>query len=151
MTELTEMQRAFVVHFTTTPEAIGNASEAARRAGYSPATAKEQGRQLLAKPHVADAIDAANRAQISGTLATKATALLERIVDNEDAPLRVRLDAAKTILDRGGIIAPRAPEPVISGPKPLEAMTAAELEEFILRTEAELNAHRRSVSETPRP
>lgn len=146
MPDLTDLQHAFVLHFTSTPDAIGNASEAARRAGYSAATAREQGRQLLAKPHIAEAIDRANRAQISGPLTTKATAVLERILDDETVPVRVRLDAAKTVLDRGGIIAPRAPEPMAFQPKPLETMTPAELEEFILGVESRLDSPQRHTS-----
>ena len=43
--KLTDMQALFVLHFTSTHGAIGNASEAARRAGYSEKTAAEQGRR----------------------------------------------------------------------------------------------------------
>lgn len=129
--ELTEQQKRFVIAFASEAGAIGNASEAARRAGYSERSAGEIGRQLLEKDHIRTAIDAENRRQISGTLATKAVAVLERILDDEQAPLRTRLDAAKTILDRGGIIAPRSPDPMASEPKRLEAMTPGELEAFI--------------------
>jgi hypothetical protein len=39
---------------------------------------------------------------ISGRIATKAVALLEKVIDDESAPIKVRVEAAKTILDRGG-------------------------------------------------
>ena len=130
--ELTEQQRAFVAHFTSTPGAIGNAAAAARMAGYSERCAREIGRQLLDKPHVRKAIDEANRQSISGTLATKAVGLLERVIDDEDAPLKVRVEAAKTILDRAGIVQPSVSERVAAGDgKLLSEMSVNELEAFI--------------------
>ena len=139
--KLTEMQELFVLHFTTTPGAIANASEAARRAGYSAKTAAEQGAQLLKKPHVRAAVTEANRQQISGVMATKASALLERLVDDETASHRIRLDAAKTILDRAGFVPPKASEPeVVAEEKPVETMTIPELEAFIRKGEAAIAA-----------
>ncbi|HYF09465.1 MAG TPA: terminase small subunit [Acetobacteraceae bacterium] len=105
---LTEPQAAFVLRFTSDPACIGNASAAARAAGYSERNAGEIGRQLLDKPHVRAAIDEAMRRQISGPMAAKASALLARVVDDETAPLKVRVEAAKTILDRAGIVPPTA-------------------------------------------
>ena len=111
MRDLTEQQSEFVIAFTSTPGAIGNASEAARRARYSEKSARDIGQQLLAKPHVRAAIEEANRAQISGSLASKAVDVLRSIIEDEAAPLKIRLDAAKTVLDRSGHIAPKAREP----------------------------------------
>lgn len=132
---LTEMQRAFVVHYTNGEGCVGNASEAARRAGYSVKTAKEIGRHLVAKPHVREAIEAANREAISGRLSVKASALLERALDDESVPMRVRVDAAKAVLDRGGYAAPSAFERAAAfaarehRDKPLHMMTLAEVEQ----------------------
>jgi phage terminase small subunit len=100
--KLNEQQAAFVLHYTSTPGAIGNASEAARRAGYSEASANELGYQLLRKPHIREAVDEALRRQVTGPLAAKSVALLEKIIDDETAPQKVRLDAAKAVLDRAG-------------------------------------------------
>ena len=50
--ELTDMQRAFVVAFTSMAGCIGHARKAAERAGYSKKSAAELGRQLLTLPHV---------------------------------------------------------------------------------------------------
>jgi hypothetical protein len=120
MRDLTPQQADFVVHYTSTPEAIGNAAEAARRAGYSEASAREIGRQLLDKPHVRAAVDEANRRAVSGRLTTKAVALLERVIEDEAAPLKVRVDAAKAVLDRAGWTAgrtgPDLPMPAYVGP-----------------------------------
>src|SRR5882757_6351413 len=81
MAKLTDQQFEFVTKFTSVPAAIGNASEAARQAGYSARSAAEIGRQLLEKPHVQTAIREANQRLISGQIATKAVALLERVID----------------------------------------------------------------------
>lgn len=107
MRDLTPQQADFVLHYTSTPDAIGNAAEAARRAGYSETSARELGRQLLDKPHVRTAVDEANRRAVSGRLTTKAVALLERVIEDESAPLKVRVDAAKAVLDRAGWTAGR--------------------------------------------
>jgi phage terminase small subunit len=102
MQSLTELQQAFVVAYTSDPTAIGNCREAALRAGYSQHTAAESGRRLVTQPHIREAIRAANLELISGRIATKAVALLEKVIDDESAPIKVRVEAAKTILDRGG-------------------------------------------------
>ena len=85
MHNLTELQQAFVVAYTSDPTAIGNCREAALRAGYSQHTAAESGRRLVTQPHIRDAIRAANLELISGRIATKAIGLLERVIDDESA------------------------------------------------------------------
>lgn len=100
MRDLTEQQAAFVLHYTSTPGALGNAAESARRAGYSEASARELGRQLLDKPHIRAAVDEANRQNLSGRIYTKAVGLLERMIDDESVSMKVRLDAAKAVIDR---------------------------------------------------
>jgi phage terminase small subunit len=126
MRDLTPQQTEFVVHYTSTPEAIGNAAEAARRAGYSEASAREIGRQLLDKPHVRAAVDEANRRAVSGRLTTKAVALLERVIEDEAAPLKTRVDAAKAVLDRAGWTAGRTGPEL---PMPAYGMPAEEGED----------------------
>jgi hypothetical protein len=120
--QLTAQQGEFVLHFTSMPGCIGNATASARAAGYSDRSAAELGRQLLEKPHVRAAVDEALRRQISGPAAAKAAALLERVVDDETAPLRLRLDAARTILDRAGIVTlPALARSVGNGDQPADA------------------------------
>lgn len=139
---LTEQQAAFVLHYTSDPGAIGNAAESARRAGYSEKSARELGRQLLDKPHVRLAVDEANRQSISGRIATKAVALLERAIDDEGAPLKVRIDAAKTILDRAGYTNAEPQDGFMqhAARKSLAEMTRAELEEVLRSSAAVLEA-----------
>jgi len=148
MTKLTEQQAAFVLHFTSTSGAIGNATEAARRAGYSERTAREIGYQLLRKPHVRDAVDEANREMLSGTIATKAVALLERVLDDEEAPLKVRLEAAKTVLDRAGLVPPSVAERAVAlgnEGKPLAEMSLEELNRFIAAETAAIEELQRGM------
>lgn len=147
MRDLTAQQSAFVVAFTNEPGAIGNMSEAARRAGYSHKSAGEIGRQLLEKPHVKAAIDAANRAQIGSSLATKAVGVLQQLIDDETVPAKVRLDAAKTILDRSGYSPTRREEPEDPAEKELNDLSIEELtaivdEEMERRAAAKAEAQR---------
>lgn len=139
--QLTDQQRQFVVHYTSDPEAIGNGAEAARRAGYSTNSAREIARQLLDKPHIRAAIEKANRDAISGRLSTKAVALLERVMDDESAPAKVRVDAAKTVLDRAGILPPSVAEQLrrarVDG-KEVHEMTLEEIQGYIARLEGEM-------------
>lgn len=139
---LTEMQRSFVLHFTGTEGAIGHATKAALLAGYSENSAAEQGSQLLQKPHILEAIREANRQAITGRMATKSAALLERIVDDETVSDRIRLDAAKTILDRAGYIPPKATDPDDDSNKPMEEMSYDELMALVRRAETNTGGDR---------
>lgn len=135
---LTEMQAAFVVAFTADPAGIGNPTAAAKLAGYAETAAKDLGRRLVALPHVQDAIRAANQQQISGQMATKAIALLGRVIEDETVSMKVRVDAARSILDRAGYsalpgIAKRPND------KQLAEMTAEELRETMRRARAEMD------------
>jgi Terminase small subunit len=135
---LTEAQQRFVIAYTTAEGAIGVAAEAARRAGYSVHTAGEIGGQLLRKQHVIDAIREANKEQISGKMATKAIALLGRVIDDESVPMKTRVDAARTILDRAGFCALQAPPKKLHD-KSMSEMTADELRETMRLARAEMD------------
>jgi len=54
LSTLTERQRRFVVAFTG--EAMGNQTQAAIIAGYSPKTARFQASDLLTRPHIQEAV-----------------------------------------------------------------------------------------------
>ena len=128
---LTDLQAAFVVAYTSAEGCRGKVKEAALAAGYSPKTAREIGRQALALPHVQAAIFEANKAQIGGPLLTLAVGVLRDILEDEKAPLKLRADAAKTILDRGGLPAVRAPDEPARRAKELEELSIYELETVI--------------------
>ena len=138
---LTEQQVAFVLHFTSTPDAIGNASESARRAGYSQRSAAELGHQLLEKPHVQDAIREANKRQISGKIAAKSIALLSRVIDDEAVSMKVRVDAARTILDRAGYGAFMT-QPKRSDERAMNEMTKDELLDLMRQARKEMDRAR---------
>jgi hypothetical protein len=110
MSKLTDLQAAFVHHYTTTPGCIGNAAASARAAGYSESTAKEQGHRVLNLPHVREAILEGSKAQV-GSLTSLAVERLRQILSDDEAPPKLWLDASKTVLDRAGLIAPKAMDP----------------------------------------
>lgn len=109
----------------------GNATRAAIEAGYSPTSARQTASRLLHLPHIQDAIRRAQAHALKGRMATKALGVLEKILDDENAPAGVRVDAAKTVLDRAGFAAARAPDASAADEKPLHEMSLAELNDFI--------------------
>lgn len=115
-------------------------SEAARRAGYSHASARQTASQLLSTPHIQAAIRNEQYKHLNGTLASKAIKTLETIMDDITAPVGARVDCAKTILDRSGLIAPKALPP-IKLDKPVKEMTKDELITFIEATKKEIAKH----------
>jgi len=75
-------------------------SEAARRAGYSPASARQTASQLLSNQTIQKSIRNEQYKLLGGTLVSKALRTLEKIIDDETAPFGSRVEACKTILDR---------------------------------------------------
>ncbi|MGE0736611.1 MAG: terminase small subunit [Alphaproteobacteria bacterium] len=135
MQDLTEQQRLFVLAFASNG---GNATSAAKAAGYSDATARTQGWQLLHKPHVLAAVQDAQRQEVSG-LATKAVAVLGELLDHPDG--RVRIAAANSLLDRAGITAKAAEEAnAVRRAKPISEMSADELAELVALQRATVSA-----------
>jgi phage terminase small subunit len=123
----TDLQHAFVVEFVSNG---GIATKAAASAGYSQQSARQIASQLLNKPHIQEAIRREQRKRLYG-LGSKAMSVIESILDDEAAPAGVRLDAAKTVLDRCGLTAETAKTEQLQNSKPLEEMTADELQAFI--------------------
>ncbi|HEY5782555.1 MAG TPA: terminase small subunit [Lysobacter sp.] len=145
--EIIDQQRAFAEAYVL---GNGNATQAAIAAGYSPVSARQTASRLLHTPHVQDAIRRAQAHALRGRLASKARGVLEKILDDDGAPAGVRVDAAKTVLDRAGFAAARSPEPDALAEQPLHAMGAAELEAFIRKEQRALDvlrAHAGDVAE----
>ena len=132
---LNAQQEAFVLHYTTTDGVAGNAAAAARLAGYSEKYAADLGRQLLAKPHVQAAIDAALREAIGTRLTVKAVAVIEGIIESKDASLKLRGDMAARVIEFSGLIertkAQKAIETGLYIGKPLTEYTRAELDDLV--------------------
>lgn len=81
----------------------GNASEAARLAGYSQTSARQIGGRLARDPKVQRLIRQEQQRVIGGRLCSQALGVLESIMLDPSAPAGARVDACKTILDRGGL------------------------------------------------
>lgn len=135
-TDLLDQQRAFAEAYVL---GCGNATKAAIDAGYSAASARQTASRLLHTPHVQEAIRRAQAHALKGRLASKALGVLEKILDDESAPAGVRVDAAKTVLDRAGLPAARVPELQQDNGKPMTEMSLAELDEFIRRGQLRLD------------
>lgn len=134
------LQQAFAEAYVS---GSGSATQAAITAGYSAVSARQTASRLLATPHVQDAIRREQRRVLGSRLASKALGVLEKILDDDGAPAGVRVDAAKTILDRVGLAACRTADPAEDEALPLVQMTAADLEsvaDAIRRSIAKLTA-----------
>jgi phage terminase small subunit len=139
----TDLQHAFVIEFVANG---GIATKAAASAGYSQQSARQIASQLLNKPHIQEAIRREQRKRLYG-LGSKAMSVIESILYDDEAPAGVRLDAAKTVLDRCGLTAETAKVEQMQASKPLEEMTAIELQAFIQEGMKQLKAQQSSTVE----
>lgn len=146
--DLISQQQAFAEAYVL---GHGNATKAAIEAGYSPASARQTASRLLHTPHVQEAIRRAQAHVLRGRLASKALGVLEKILDDDSAPAGVRVDAAKTVLDRAGLSAVRVPDVVDEYEKPLTEMTTAELEKVARGLQRSMDKLRAEDAEVERP
>ena len=131
----TNLQDKFVYHLVY--DGV-TGTEAARRAGYSASSVRQTASQLLASSHIQAAIRDEQYKYLNSTLASKAIKTLEAIMSDANAPAGARVDCAKTLLDRAGIIAPKS---VVMSPfsdTQVQEMTIPQLEALIARSEAYL-------------
>lgn len=138
MKQTTALQDKFITHIVY--DGVSGA-EAARKAGFSHVSARQTASQLLATPHIQAAIRNEQYKKLNGTLASKAIKTLEAIMDDPASPAGARVDCAKTILDRAGLIAPRVAPTSPFDNKPVHEMNRQELEDFILKTQALIEQH----------
>jgi phage terminase small subunit len=125
------MQEAIVRHLVET----GDASTAAQMAGFSKPTADAW--RLLRIPHVLAAVDDAMKTALAQD-APAARHLLRQYVTDPKMNPKIRLDAAKTLLDRSGHIAPKARDERAEREKSLHEMSADELRAMVDRLETEV-------------
>lgn len=92
---LTDKQKAFVQNFSST----GNAKQSAIAAGYSEATAEQQGHNL--KNQLAEEIDMETR-RLIGSSVPLAVDKLRQLLTSDKTPANVQLGAINSILDRTG-------------------------------------------------
>lgn len=127
MAHLTQQQRDFAAQMVLTG---GNGAEAARRAGFATDSAPQAAYRLMRLPHIQATVRTEQERILKGHLASKALYVLEKIMDDENAPAGARVDAAKTVLDRAGLPALRQTEITVLE-KPMGEMSAQELESFL--------------------
>lgn len=129
--ELTPMQAGFVQAFTEGPTA-GNGTKSAIAAGFSEKTAPSQACALLKHPRVTAAIDAKLREAIGSRLSVKAVQVIEGILDNKDAGLKLKGDLAAKVLEFSGIVGRTQAQKAASGEgKTLAEMSRRELQAVI--------------------
>ena len=95
MKSLTEKQEAFIENFAQT----GNAKQSAIKAGYSEATAEQQGHNL--KKQLSNEIDEATKKLMSSHVPLAVDKLKELISNPKISP-SVQLGAVNSLLDRSG-------------------------------------------------
>lgn len=134
-TDLLIQQRAFAEAYVL---GHGNATQAAIQAGYAVISARQTASRLLHTPHVQNAIQRAQAVTLRGRLATKALGVLDKVLDDDNAPPGVRVDAAKAVLDRAGLAAFRGGQESELYDKPPSQMTLAELESIASALEKSL-------------
>ncbi len=139
----TELQQRFAVEYVTNG---GNATSAAKVAGYSAKTAGQMGFKLMGNPHVQDAIRDEQRRLLNGDMATKALGVLRSIMENEDAPAGARVDAAKTVLDRAGLVAIRTSQDD-QPDAPLTQLPVEQLRKVIAAGEAKIQELQDAIKE----
>lgn len=96
----TDMQKRFALEYASNG---GNASQAAKDAGYSAKSAHEIGRQLLEKPHVHEMVmKELNRLRYrSGVTGLNA---LMQIAQDRAAPANARVSAARALCEHSGLL-----------------------------------------------
>jgi phage terminase small subunit len=139
--KLTEMQAAFVRHVS---EGV-DPNQAVGLAGYGGSNVYTRAHELLRAPHVLAAIHTEVRRRLVAG-APIALSVIERLVKDETTPPKIRLDAAKTLLDRAGHIAPRAIVDKATHELSLHELSIGELRQLADRLEGELAGRAKDVS-----
>jgi len=141
MCGLTEMQAAFVRHVSEGVEP----NQAVTLAGYGTSNIYSRAHELLRAPRVLAAIHTEVRRKLVA-VAPIALAVIERLVKDDTTPPKIRLDAAKTLLDRAGHIAPRAIVDKETHELALHELSVGELRQLADRLEGELSGRAKDVS-----
>ena len=109
---MTEQQERFAIEYATS----GNATQSAKNAGYSEATAYSQGQRLLKNVEVAEKINSV-KSQMAEDLrsrmakeASTAFNVLVKIMNNDEAKDSDRIKCAADLLDRAGYVAEKKVE-----------------------------------------
>jgi hypothetical protein len=143
---LNDQQRAFAFAYVKDPDTTANGTQSAIKAGYAVDCARQTACRLLQHDGVRAEIERLTRQEL-GDHASAAVALLGRVVRDEKAPLKIRVDACKTILDRAGFVAPRAPDapPPPLDPADYKKMDFNQLMRMLAGQEAKVEAMERDM------
>jgi phage terminase small subunit len=131
--QLTPKQAAFVEAYVNGRNITGAAIDA----GYSESTASQIGSALLKTPHVQAAVQAGVRHALALDAPLARRVLVDLAQDVNMHP-KIRLDAAKTLLDRAGHVAPRPMMEKRMEEKALHEMPIEQLRALADKLEAEL-------------
>lgn len=139
---LTDLQQRFCEEYVS-GEHAGKGGAALVAAGYSENGARQTAWKMLRHSGVRAEIDRLTREAL-GDHASASVVVLRQILDDPRTDkdfTRLRLDAAKAILDRAGFVAPKAPDaPEDPAAKPMRNWSIAELDAFISDTQAKIAA-----------
>lgn len=124
--DLTLQQQRFVEAYINNPVA----SDAAVYAGFGVKNSRQIGWQLLQKKHITDAIRAEQQRKLQ-KLSCLALGTLEQALTDEEVPMRIKIDAAKIVLDRSGYSVDEARASRQTDDLLLEEMTIEQLHAFI--------------------
>jgi phage terminase small subunit len=136
-TKQADFVRAFVSH--------GDKTRAATDAGYSSDSANMIANTMLRQPAILAAVQI-GLAHDLAIGAVKSNRLLQEVVENKTADLRLRVVCARDILNRAGHIAPKAVAQGSTAAKPLNEMSMSELRELADKLEDELSGRAKDVS-----
>lgn len=101
--DLTQAQQKFVDAYVS-GDTAGNGTKSAIAAGYSKRAAGQIACAMAKLPHVALAIDAALREAIGTTLTVQAVACIRSIINDKNAPLKLRGEMSARVLEFSGIV-----------------------------------------------
>jgi phage terminase small subunit len=130
---LTERQSRFVEAYVNGRNITGSAIDA----GYSESTASQIGSALLKVPHIQAAVQAGVRHALALDAPLARRVLVDLAQDAHMNP-KIRLDAAKTLLDRAGHVAPRPTTDKSAEHQALHEMSIEQLRALADRLESEL-------------
>jgi len=140
---LTAKQAAFIDAYTVGHTA-GNSTKSAEIAGYSKKTCAQIGSDILKLPHINAAIEARLREAVGTALTVQAVAVIRRIINDEEAPLKLRGAMAVKVVEFTGmgerVKVEKAKETGLDGSKNLAEMSRAELERIVHQGAAILRA-----------
>lgn len=130
--ELTPKQAEFVRQFL---RAGGDATHAAKEAGYSEASAGTIGYQLLQKPHVAAAILHAQRSELA-ELASIANEQARLMLLDPDLSASAKVSLITAVWDRAGLVTRKDTPEDSEGSEDMREWSIARLEAFLAEAEA---------------